>query len=122
MSRFVAYREHTWLDAKADRAQWRQLIRAFGHENTDLQMITEWDDSIAGGLPVVLLDQEGTRPLNGFVHPAACCYVFGRTGMNHLMEEVPHDFSVCIDTPHPISLFGVTAAAIVLADREAKLQ
>lgn len=117
MFELIAYAEPTWLDAKTDHRMWDQLARAYG--GTSMVWGEHYPPPTQGAL--VLVDQRGKVSLSEFVHPPHCTYVFGRTGMNRMLEEVAHDHSIRIDTPNPISLFGVSAAAIVLADREAKL-
>jgi len=119
LSKVVAFAESTWMDPKTDRRMWNQLGRAYG---VTTSLWDQWDPPDDAQSAVVLVDQRGATPLTEFEHPVEATYVFGRTGMNRMLQEIQHDHSVRIDTPHPISLFGISAAAIVLADREAKLQ
>lgn len=118
--KFVAYKEDTWLDEITDRAMWTQLLRAFGYEKTDLLMVNDWDASYAGGLPTVVFEQAAKTSLVDFVHPAECCYVFGKTNLNDLVTLVSPLHQVVIPTPKDISLFGYEACAIALWDRHLK--
>lgn len=120
--KFVAYKDYQQLDERTDLFQWKQLIKAFGYAGKDLQMISEWDDSMADRLPVVVFDQVGTCSLKEFVHPPQACYVFGRTHLNDLPALIKHDHSVAIITPRSlsVSMFGVSACAIALWDRQLK--
>ncbi len=114
--RLVAYREDTWMDRKTDFRQWDHLARAYGAE----LILVEQNDKLPNDGVVVVLDQIGVTPLSEFVHPEECSYLFGHTGLNNLPDLISHRYSVRIATPKDISLFGVTAAAIVLHDRAVK--
>ena len=119
MSQVVAWKEPTWFDANADRALYRFTCRAY---NVELRMLDRDEEAnISIEDTVVVLDEQGKIPLSEFDHPEECVYVFGRTHMNDLIDKVPHDYSVVIDYPGDTTMFGATACAIVLADRQRKI-
>ncbi len=114
----AAFKEPTWMEGMTDFRLWRTVTRAYGAE---LKLLDPDDPLIfAPDEFVVVVDQQGKQDLEGFVHPANCVYVFGRTARNDLME-IPHGDSIVINYPGSVSLFGFQAAAIVLADRQRKL-
>lgn len=114
--KLIAYYEHGWFDNQTtDRRLYDHLARCF--EDTKLQMIERWDEADTEGKTVIILAQDGAEELKTFVHPAEACYVFGRSGQNDMLVAIPHDISVKITTPNPISMFGSTVAGMVLWDR-----
>lgn len=116
----LAFRETTWLDRNTDHQQWSHLVRAYG----GILILEEWEKWDPANLPdnvdIVVLDETGDTALEDFEHPENCCYVFGKTYLNQLQNKIPCQHSVRIETPIKICLFGVTAGAIVLADRVRK--
>lgn len=115
MIKLVACRERTWLDAKTDYRQWDNLARAFGVE---LQMIDELIAIDSAGV-LIVVDERGEQELANFVHPVTCTYLFGRTGLNNIPALIDCDASVRIASKY-ISLFGISAASIILHDRRMK--
>jgi hypothetical protein len=85
-------------------------------------MVREFSEvSLHDSQHTVLLDQWGSIPLEEFSHPEKCAYIFGRTSHGSLIDKIPHDCSVRIDTPYPIKgIFGVSICAILLYDRVVK--
>lgn len=71
-------------------------------------------EAVPPGHEIVLLDEEGEHDHDSFAWPEKTALVAGRTS-TRLTYQVPGYTSVRIDTPHKVSLFGVQAAAIVLA-------
>lgn len=70
------------------------------------------------GERVFLIPGEGIS-LNDFKHPVDAVYIFGNAMQgNHSIVENSH--VVHIPTPKPVDFFGITAAGIVLNDRERK--
>lgn len=117
----IAHYEKSWFDDPiTDRRLYDHLTRCFA--DTSLQMISEWAEADTEGKTVVILDEQGTKDLAAFTHPANACYVFGRTGQNNLLTDIEHDVSVRIVTPNSICMFGSTAAGMVLWDRHSKGQ
>lgn len=117
--KIIAHYEKKWFDdSRTDRRLYDHLTRCF--IDTNLQMITEWSESDTEGKTVIILAQDGVEELATFVHPVNACYVFGRSGQNNMLVVIPHDFSVKITTPNPISMFGSTVAGMVLWDRWSK--
>jgi hypothetical protein len=83
-------------------------------------MIDSADDCQFDG-PVVAFDERGELTLDEFEHLETATYVFGRSS-HDVLAKTPHDVSVRIVTANPVrTLFGVSAAAIVLHDRERRL-
>ena len=114
MTKVIAYRERTWLHPRTDQRQWDHLCRAF---EVELQLIDSWEEAVIPPNSVIVgLDEQGSVDLKDLEHLDNMVYVFGRTLMNPL--EAEYDVLVKINTPKDICLFGVTAAAIVLGDRE----
>ncbi len=114
-AKVIAFRDDGWMSPNTDYRMWDHLCRAYGAE---LQMVSSWDDAeYPKGFDVILVDQLGDDVLGSFVHPRNGVYLFGRTSMN-LPSIMDGDHVLQIVTPNPISMFGVSAAAIVLEDRE----
>lgn len=111
----IAYAEPSWFnEPKIEHRLWDHLCRAYG---IGFRLIEEWPE-LDGH--IVVFDQAGEQNLTEFIHPEDCIYVFGRTGLNDLHKLISCDVSVRIDTPKPISLFGICAASMVLHDRMMK--
>jgi hypothetical protein len=115
MVKIIAFYEDHWMAPGTDFAQWDHLCRSFGAE---LQMIRNWSEAIIPeGYPIIIADEEGTQESRVFDHPTDAVYVFGRSCQNLLVALPSCDYTIRIDTPEPISMFGVNAAAIILRDR-----
>lgn len=96
---------------------WRLLGRAY---DVPCTLISQNEQpAFAPGEVVVVLDEKGLTPLDDYQHPENAVYVFGRTHQNDLLE-LPHDDSVRIVYPGETTMFGITACAILLADRRRK--
>lgn len=114
MVKLVAYYEDQWMPPGTDRAQWDHLARAFG---ATVQMIREWSEvQVPKGWPVVVVDEHGEHESGSWKHPVDVVYVFGRSGQN-IATSVPADHSIKVATPKAVSMFGISAASIVLRDR-----
>jgi len=101
-----------------DFAIFNQLARAY---NAELQMIRDWSEAIIPEAhSLVIVDEAGVNDIKSFTHPENAVYVIGRTSLD-VHQTVPHNCAagecVRIDTPNSISLFGHSAAAIVLSRR-----
>lgn len=111
--KIIAFAEDGWFGPRSDFALWDQLTRAFGVE---LQIVRRWDEAVVPeGSVVVLLDEAGETELAEYEHPRDAVYVFGNSGFDRF-QVTGADEVVRIETPEPIPMFGVTAAALVLAD------
>lgn len=109
----IAFYEKGWLPHRTDRRMWDHLCRAYGAE---LQMVESWDEAeIPEGHTLVVFDQAGT-PMNDFKHPKDAVYAFGRSRLS-LASVAEADHVISIETPNPISLFGISAGSIALEDR-----
>lgn len=107
----IAHHDDGWLDWDTDRGQWYHLCRAYG---VDFQLVRDWSEAKPSGR-VYLVDESGETPLHEHNVDPDGTYVFGRTHLDLFKAGVPHHGSVYIDTPNPVSMFGVSAASIVLA-------
>ncbi len=117
----IAFRESKWIDYNTDFRQWSNLCRSY---DSDFQLLEHsWKEAkIPNNHSIVILDERGDYSLRNFEHPENCVYVFGRTGMNDLIETIPHDFSVRVNAPNSKSMFGVSVCCAVLYDRLVKCQ
>ena len=117
----IAFRESKWIDFKTDFRQWSNLCRSY---EMDFQLLEHsWDEAvIPENHSIVILDEAGESSLDSFIHPEKCVYVFGKTGMNDLIQTIPHDFSVRVNAPDSKSMFGVSVCCAVLYDRLIKWQ
>ena len=109
----IALYDAGWLPNRTDRRMWDHLCRAYGAE---LQMVESWDEAeIPEGHALIVFDQIGT-PMSDFKHPKDAVYAFGRSRLSlAYVAEAVHVIS--IETPNPISLFGISAGSIALEDR-----
>lgn len=108
----VGFKEKNWFNPRTDFALWNQLCRAY---NEEFSWYSDWipqPDS-----PIVVFDEDGDTKLKDFIHPPNATYVFGRTAQYRLQDIVLCEYSVRIETPKQHSLFGVEAAAIMLAHK-----
>lgn len=114
----IAFRDDGWMPPNTDYRMWDHICRAYG---ADLQMVRYWEEAeLPEGYKVVLVDEAGTDVVGDFEYPEKASYVFGRTHLS-LPASVPgddFDYVLRINTPRPISFFGVSAVAIVLEDRQ----
>lgn len=112
----VAECDPGWFDANTDWRMWHHLARAFGAQ---LSFIPQ-DMPLTAGVGalrdrrIVLVDEEGEYKHTEYEWPERVALVFGRSG-RRLRPMFPREDSIRIETPAPVSLFGVEAAAIVLA-------
>jgi len=118
MIKLIVFREvFAGISEKADHLMFSQLARAY---DADLQMIRSWNEAvIPEGYEVILVEENGKQELETFIHPKNAVYVIGRAGLN-IHTIIPHNCAkecVRIDTPKPVCLFGISAAAIVLSRR-----
>ena len=114
----VAHRDSKWGAPKLDQCQWAELCGSYGAE---LWMVDSEDDYDFSRMvergPVIVFDEHGDIPLDEFRHLEDGTYVFGRSG-HDVLSNTPCDASVKIVRPNPErTLFGVSAAAIVLNHR-----
>lgn len=115
MIKLIAFYEDQWMPPGTDYQQWNHLAMAFGAQ---LQMIRDWAAAvIPDGHIVAVADEAGTEDSTTYAHPADIVYVFGRSGQD-LINLVPHDVSISVSTPTPSSMFGISAAAMILRDRQ----
>jgi hypothetical protein len=118
----VAHRDSKWGAPKLDQCQWEEVCGSF---EVQLQMVDseadyDYSDWAQCG-PVIVFDEHGDIPLEEFRHLTEGTYVFGRSGHNVLSNTI-RDASVKIVRPNPKrTLFGVSAAAIVLYQRSRQL-
>ena len=115
-AKVIGMYEGGWMDSRTDRRMWDNLCRAYGAE---LQMVNDWSEAIVPvGFTVVVCDEEGKTDLADFTHPEDAVYAFGksREGLGYLMQS--QGVSLRITTPNSVSMFGVSAAAIILEDRK----
>ena len=114
MVKLIAFYEDCWMPPGTDSAQYSHLARAFGCE---FQMIRAWEEAVVPeGHTVVVCDETGLAESRTYAHPTDAVYVFGRSAQD-VMGAVPHAISIRVDTPATISLFGISAASIILQDR-----
>ena len=107
------------LTPQANHMMFGQLAKAYDVD--ELQMIRNWEDAeIPPDHKLVIVEQNGLEEIETFVHPENAVYVIGRTSLN-IHTLISHDCNagecVQIDTPKFSSLFGISAAAIVLSRR-----
>lgn len=97
-----------------DRAQWQHLARAFGAK---ANLIRDWSEvSLPEGTAIILADEKGAVESRDFAWPTGdIALVFGRSGQD---LPVAQHSSIKVATPEPISMFGITAAAVILRDRQ----
>jgi hypothetical protein len=109
----IAFYEDHWMPPGTDHAQWDHLCRAYGAE---LQMVRDWTEAtIPVGSRVILIDEAGDDDITPFMLDHLVL-VFGRSAQD-LITAIPEnewDASFTIKTPNNVSMFGVSAAAIVL--------
>ena len=120
----VAHRDSKWGARKLDQCQWAEVCGSFDAELWMIDSEDDYDFSRMARLgPVVVFDEHGDIPLGDFQHLKDATYVFGRSG-HDVLSNTPCDASVKIVRPNPTrTLFGVSAAAIVLNNRyERRLQ
>lgn len=110
------------MDAVCDRGYWHLACKAYGVGLTMFDPDAEDAPRIADEEVVVILDEQGDTPLEEFVHPEDCVYVFGRTHTNTLVDTIRHDHSVVIEYEGDNCVFGITAVGIILEDRKRKLK
>lgn len=110
----VAFREKRWLDQRTEHAMWSHLARAYGADLQLLENLSEMDCD--PNAQIIVVDEEGSVVLSDYEHPENAVYVFGRS-QQRLLPLFDDVDSVRIDTPNPISLFGVVAAGIVMDAR-----
>lgn len=110
----IAWYDDGWFDSDVtDRCMWDHLCRAYG---IGLQMIREWSEAVVPeGSCIYLIDEDGAVKMSDHIIDPSGVYVFGRTHLNLLREVGNHEVSIRIDTPNPISLFGVVAAAMLFS-------
>lgn len=115
-AKVIAFRDDGWMSPNTDRRMWDHLCRAYGVE---LQMVNTWEDAeVPEDYKVVLVDELGESLVGDFAYPKEnAAYVFGRSQLS-LPAVTVGDYVLRINTPNPISFFGVSAAAIVLHDRD----
>lgn len=113
MVKLVAFYEDQWMPPGTDRAQYQCVALAFG---ASFQLVREWSEAeIPEGADVVVVDEGGETESRAFRHPENAVYVFGRSGQS--LMGIPHAASVRVETPLRKSLFGISAASIILRDR-----
>jgi tRNA(Leu) C34 or U34 (ribose-2'-O)-methylase TrmL len=118
----VAHKDVKWGAPKLDQCQWEEVCGSF---EVQLQMVDseadyDFSDWAQRG-PVIVFDEHGDIPLAEFRHLQDGTYVFGRSGQD-VLAHTPRDASVKIVRPNSTrTLFGVSAAAIVLYERSQQL-
>lgn len=110
------------MDPVCDRGYWHLACKAYGVGLTMFDSDTEDTPAIDDDEIVVILDEQGETPLEEFIHPEDCVYIFGRTHANNLVNTIRHAHSVVIEYVGNNCVFGITAVGIVLEDRKRKLQ
>jgi hypothetical protein len=111
--KIIAFYEDYWMPPGTDHAQWDHLCRAYGAE---LQMIRDWSEAnISPNDHVVLIDEAGGDEIP-HLSVGNSVFIFGRSAQD-LTTTIPEDewdASYVIRTPNNTSLFGISAASIVL--------
>lgn len=112
--KLIAWYDDGWFDSDVtDWRMWDHLCRAYGVE---LQMIREWREAtIPEGSLIYLIAEDGTVEMSDHAVDRKGIYVFGRTHLDLLLEVGDYEASIHIGTPHPVSLFGIVAAAMLLS-------
>jgi hypothetical protein len=118
--------EDGWLSPDIEFFIWKQLGYAYKvdrivmvpkllERRTSLDQYDTIEDAINScDGEIVFMEQLGNVSLSSFVHPKNAVYVFGNASTNHMNLE---GHKVKIDTPSPVDMFAVNAAAIVLDNR-----
>ena len=112
----AAIREKVWFDKITDRALYQQTCAAYG---VSFRLYRSHKDIPITERQVIVFEENGSIPLEEFVHPEDAIYIFGRTGYD-VRNWFPDAISVKIVTPGRSSLFGCVACGIVLEDRKRK--
>jgi len=111
--------EDGWLSPNADFRMWDLVCRAYGAE---LQMVNDWQEAVVPlGYSLVFFSELGTKTLAELTHPDRAVYGFGRSQLD-LAATRSADEVVRIEVPNPVTMFGVSAVAIVLEDRRRRWQ
>ena len=118
MIKVVACFEKGWFDSRTDFRLWDHLCRSFSADLQLIDYLSEMD--VPKDYELVVVDESAGSSLSDFVHPKNAVYLFGKTSMNKIQDNVKHDWAVKIETPARVCNFGVTAAAMVLYDRMMK--
>jgi hypothetical protein len=113
MVKVIAFYEDHWMPPGTDKAQWDHLCRAYG---VDLQMVRTWEEAeISPEETVAIVDEAGSSyQVNNLKSIPNCVLVFGRSNQDLTTCIPDYDLSVRIQTPRDVSMFGVSAAAIIL--------
>jgi len=129
----VSLWENGWLDPEVEAFAWKQMSSAYSVDDIvfspyllqrrlkprQAKTMDEALGMVTGEL-VFLIPEIGT-PLDKFDHPEEAVYIFGNAKQgNRDVVDRHGGYVVHIPTPKQVDIFGINAAAIVLADRERK--
>ena len=134
MITLISLWENGWLDPAVEAFMWKQLAKAYEVDEVVFAPLLLDDgrsyprqtpniekavEEVEGEL-VYLMPSKG-EDLTEFDHPENAAYVFGNAKQSNLpLSKAYPGKVVYIPTPKKIDFFGISAAAIVLADRRQK--
>jgi hypothetical protein len=112
----AALREKGWFDVRTEKMMWSNLSRSY---NAEYQLVSTFEEiQYPNNAKIIILDESADILLEEFQHPENAVYVFGRSTLNQIQDNVPHDYAVRLRTPNPKDIFGISVACAVLFSRE----